>query len=215
MFWKITTPSLMKRRGKSRLNKANNPKSVVEVAIRSVLKPYKADNIINFTQRYQATSANTALNITRAFILNTIFVNLTSGTSNVRIFAAVRVNRVCLTTSAQAALEWQSAYGPTSATVVTATSTTAPGEFSQRPAKNSLASFWSMSGSNESESLMALSFSSGDFVDVDYSAVLLDQENAVGVTTGSGGTSGSMYRSYLDGPRSGALLVPVYCKTIN
>jgi hypothetical protein len=197
----------------SRQNKANRESRLMNVSVRSVLKPFKADPINNFMIRYQASSGNTR-NITRAMMLNTFFIGIGTYT-NTRVCAAVRINRVSITTSINASLEWLSAYGPTSATVITATSTSSPGFYSQRPPKNSLAGAWSLSGSNESEALMNLTFTTNDYIDVEGSFVLFDQEPVVTVTTSSGTTTGQLFRSRLDGPAATALLIPSYVLTLN
>jgi len=199
----------------SRQNKANRKNQVQEVAIRSVIMPYKADNILNFMIRYQIGSTiGTPRVVTRANVLNTLIMNQNSSTTNYRLCAAVRVNKIRLTTSIGASLEWLSAYGPTSATLVTATSTTAAGFLTQRPPKNSLCSFWSMNGSNESENLFSITGQTNDYVDVYFSIVLLDVEPAVIVTSQNSGTVGQVYRTYLDGPSSGAKMGPVFINAL-
>jgi len=198
----------------SRQNKANRKSQIQDVAIRSVLRPFKADNILNFMIRYQASSGATDRNVTRGNILNVLIMNVNSGTSNYRLCAAVRVNRINITTSIGAALEWLSEYGPTSATIVSATSTTAAGELNQRPPKNSLCSMWCLNGSNESTNLFRLTTALNDYIDVHYSVVLLDVEPAVSVTTQTGGTTGQVYRSYLDGPSVSAKFGPVYINAL-
>jgi len=137
-------------------------------------------------------------------------MNTGGSTTNYRLCAAVRVNKITITTAGTSSLEWLSAYGPTSATIVTGTSTTAAGSLTQRPAKNSLASAWSLSGSNESEKLFSILTGTNDYVDVHFSVVLLDQEPPVAVSTTNTGTLGQIYRTYLDGPAMSAVFVPVF-----
>jgi len=188
---------------------------IQEVAVRSVLEPYRADNILNFSIRYQGGGGLPALRVvTRAMMLDNLIVNLTGTAANTRICAAVRVNKIQMTTSASAALEWLSAYGPTSATVVTATSTTAPGFLLQRPPKNSLCASWSMTGSNESEPLFEITGATNDYIDIHFSIVLFDQEAPVTVTSQNFGTAGAFYRTYLDGPSAGAKWGPVYINAL-
>jgi len=208
------TPSISRRRGMSRQNKANRKNQVQEVAIRSVLEPYKADNVLNFAIRYQGGSSPGLRSVTRAMILNVLICNLTATTNNSRLCVAVRVNKIKITTSASATLEWLSAYGPTSATVVTATSTTAPGFLTQRPPKNSLCQYWSTSGSNESEILFQILGQTNDYIDVSFSGVLFDQQTPVSVTTQGNGVAGTVYRTYLDGPSAGAKWGPVYINSL-
>jgi hypothetical protein len=187
----------------------------MEVAVSSVIRPYKADNILNFSIRYQSQSGSNLRIITRGFLLNTLIMNQNSGASNYRVCASVRVNRVRIYTASSCSLEWLSAYGPSSATIVQGTSTTASGILMQKPPKNSLASYWSLTGSNESENLMALTMGSNDVIDVDYSVVLMDVETPVNITTTNSGTIGQLYRSYLDGPNAGAQYKPIYLQTLN
>jgi hypothetical protein len=142
-------------------------------------------------------------------------MNLTSTTSNGRLCAAVRVNKVEIYTSVIASIEWVSLYGPTSATVISATNANAAGVLVQRPPKDSLCSFWSKTGSNETEAVFALTFTVNDYIDVFFSVVLMDQESGVTVTTTAAGTATQVYRSYLDGPRAGAVLLPIYTLSLN
>lgn len=214
----ITTPRSESRRGNLRQNKRNKNSimRVADVHVQSVLRPYKADNILNFSIRYQ-TAGTVNRTVNRGQLLNTLLLNVgpgVGGTSNFRLCAAVRVNRVKVYTSGTASLEWLSAYGPTSATVVSGTSTTAAGESIQRPPKNSLCAAWSLTGSNESELMLVLTATAGDYVDVDYSVVLFDQETPVPVTTVTVGFTGRLYRSYLDGPGAGAAFNPIYILSI-
>jgi hypothetical protein len=204
----------MIRRGKSHQNKAKQQMRVQRVEVISVLEPYKADNILNFTIRYQS-AAGSRHNILRSYLLNTLLINFGSATVNFRLCAAVRINKVKITTSGRASLEWLSAYGPTSATVITATSATTPGFLVQKPPKNSLAGAWSLTGSNETEAVMQPGLVTGDFIDVFFSVVLLDIETGTQVNTTGSGTTGQIYRSYLDGPVSGADLVPIYSLALN
>lgn len=187
----------------------------MEVAVSSVIRPYKADNILNFSIRYQNTSGPTIRSITRANLLNTLIMNQNAGTSNYRVCAAVRVNRVRMYTAGSASLEWQSAYGPSSATIVQGTSTTASGLLMQKPPKTSLASYWSLTSSNETESVFSISSIMNDVIDVDFSVVLMDTETPVNVTTTASGTVGQLYRSYLDGPNGSAIYKPIYLVNLN
>jgi len=199
----------------SRQNKANkrNNRPIQDVAVVSPLMPFKADNILNFSARYQNTNTSIYFaNILRSYLLSTILVG--NGASiGYRVCSAVRVNRVRIYTAITASLEWVSQYGPTSATIVQGTSTSTSGVLHQKPAKNSLASFWSMSGSNEGDSLMLVGLSPNDVIDVDFSVVLMDNESPVS-TTISGGAAGQVYRTFLDGPSSGQKIKPLYNTSI-
>jgi hypothetical protein len=180
---------------------------------------YRPDPIVNFTLRYQATATNTTLSsarvVTRGNILNVMFTNLTSSTSNTRMFAAVRVNRITLTTAGSASLEWLSEYGPTSATLITGGTATTPGVLTQRPPDKSLCAVWSTSGSNESTNLFSLTQIQYDYIDVHYSAVFVDRSAGVSVSTSNSGTTGAVYRSYLDGPNGSAVYQPLAVQFLN
>jgi hypothetical protein len=132
-----------------------------------------------------------------------------------RIFQAVRINSVEITTSISASVEWLSAYSPTTATLVTGTSTTSAGDYLSRPPKNSLASLWSLNGSNESESLLRFTFTQNDYLTVNYSAVFQDDVGQVSVTTAATAVAGQVYVTYFDGPRTGATFAPVGRVSIN
>jgi hypothetical protein len=211
----LLTPKNKSRSGRrNRRNNSNSRPQVVEIA--SLMRQMKIDNILNFAVRYQQQSSGSPQrSITRAFLLSTLLMNSGGGTTNYRLCAAVRVNKVRLYTAITASIEWLSAYGPTSATIITAQSATAAAELIQRPSKNSLASFWSMIGSNESEVVMKLQVSQNDYIDVNFSVVLLDQESASAVTTSGTGTTGQIYRSFLDGPDASAKYVPIYAVSLN
>jgi hypothetical protein len=199
----------------ARQNKSTN--MIPEVRIASVVKPYKSDPVISFSLRYQASSSSSfpGVSVTRAMILNTMFMNLSSSTSNGRIFQAVRVSKITLTTSISASIQWRSLYAPSSTTLVTGTSTTAAGVYISRPPKNSLASFWSTSGSSESEILFTIDFTANDYVDVSFQAVFQDDLAPNGPLTAASGSVAQVYRSRLDGPATGALLVPVLVASLN
>lgn len=204
----------MTRRGSSYRQNKKMKNVPVSVSIRSVVPIYKADPILNMSVRYQFNSTS-RVNVTRANVLNTFIMNAASSTGNFRMCASVRVNRIRITTAASASLEWLSAYGPTSATILTGTSATAAGFLIQRPPKNSLAGEWSIGGSNESEILLQVGGVTNDYLDVDFSFVLLDQEGGTSVATTAAGTAGRIYRTFLDGPNVSALLQPVYSLILN
>jgi hypothetical protein len=199
----------VKRRNKT---KTNIPK---EVRIISAIVPYRSDPIINFKVRYQNFSNSpTFVAITRQMALSVLIMG--NGTTTVPLVCqAVRLNRVTITTSINASIEWTSQYGPTSMITVSGTSTTAAGIYSSRPPKNSTASFWSQVGANTSEVLMVLLTTTNDYIDVDFSAVLYDQSAAETVNTTATPTNYRLYRSYLDGPAASATYKPVNVLSTN
>jgi len=183
------------------------------VRVTSAITPYRSDPIISFTIRYQLGSTSTKRPVTRGELLCTLMMG--NGTTSVpRLCSSVRVNKITLTTSANAALQWVSQYAPSAETTVTGTSTTAPGVLTQRPPNNSTASFWSIQNNNESETLFYLSGTLNDYVDVHFSVVLMDDLAPAFVTLTNTSVSGQLYRSYLDGPAAAAVWIPVNITTI-
>jgi hypothetical protein len=153
--------------------------------------------------------------VTRAFVLNTLIQNSASGTNNYRLLQAVKVNRITLYTSNVASVEWLSAYGPSSAILVTGTSVVSPGILMSRPPQKTLAGAWSFNGSNESENLLSLTYTQGDILDVSFSAVFCDRSAGATVATFSSGTAGFVYRTYFDGPNASANWQPLALGTLN
>jgi hypothetical protein len=204
----------------SRAAKRRNKQSIpTEVRVTSIIKPYRADPIISFSIRYIATGSNTAINaarlVTRAFVLNTLIVNLVSTTSNSRLLQAVKINKLTLYTSNVASVEWLSSYGPSSAILVTGTSTVSPGILVSRPPQKTLAGAWSFNGSNESENVLSLTYTSGDILDVSFSAVLCDRASGSSVVTASSGSNGFIYRTFFDGPSGSAQMQPLALSFLN
>jgi len=173
------------------------------------LKPYIADPILNTVVRYQANAAGT-VNITRAQVLNLLTMNTGGSTTQYRLCQAVRVNKLELTVVAGGSIEWKSTYGPNRLIEVNGTSTTAAGTLVSRPPVNTLASFWSLTGQNESEILFSISTANtNDYLTVTFSFVLLDKSSPASVTFVNSGTLGQVYWTFLDGPRAGAIWTPI------
>jgi hypothetical protein len=184
---------------------------VPEVRIASLLQPYVSDPILRIKVRYQCNGYSVYPNftfITRANVLNQRLLT-SSGTTSYRLFQSVKVNKIEIVTSSASTFQWKSNYGPTSNTLISGTSTTAAGTYSSSPPQNSLASFWSTSGINESENLMSIALTSGDYVTVWYSCVLQDEITNVAVTTNTSNATGQIYGTFLDGPGAGKSFPPV------
>lgn len=136
--------------------------------------------------------------------------------SNYRLFSAVRLNKIEMVVSAGGSIEWLSQFSPTSVTEFNATSTTAAGVYSTTPPPNSLASFWSTSGFNESEILLKITNANpNDYLTAWYSVVISDNFPPSSVTTSAAGIGGTVYTSFFDGPRSGANWATVSNNGIN
>jgi hypothetical protein len=176
----------------------------------SVVEPYSADPILNMIVRYQANASTQSgpLSFTRAYMLNSLIMCTNGSTTSYRLSQAVRVNRITLVTSGGGAIEWRSTYGPSRTIAFAATSTTAAGSYTSSPPKDSLAGFWSTTGNNESEVLFRVAASSADLLTIHFSFVLEDDITNVAVTTVNAGTTGQVYRTFLDGPRAGSVWAP-------
>jgi len=171
--------------------------------------------------RFQVTSqtATTTSNIRRSDLLNLLMVNLAGGTSSARLIAGVKVRRVefwGLSNSASVqntgtiSIEWLSQFGPSREISDTAIPSIRPPYLSATPPIQSAASFWSLTGSNESEVLFTLvATPSGCVIDVFLDIILFDGESSVTITTTASGTTGQLYMGYLDGPISGGKWQPV------
>jgi hypothetical protein len=106
-------------------------------------------------------------------------------------------------------LEWLSTYGPSVIINDFSISTAIPAVIRTVPPRNSLASFWSLTASNESDTIMNLNAPAGTCVDVWFTIVFNDGVAARSVPTAISGTQGLVYATYLDGPRTGAVFGPV------
>jgi hypothetical protein len=146
-----------------------------------------------------------ATSITRKNLLSSYI--LTAGVSNTgyRLLNGFKLNRIEIysmpstTTSTTVALEWLSNYGPSTEVSDTSTSSAYPAHLITSPPLQSLASFWSMAGSNESEQLFIVTAPLGSIIDIYGEMVLVDGTGTTvtGITTG---TANNLYTSVLDGP---------------
>lgn len=205
------------KRGNDRRNKRDN--RIMEVRTVSAVPPYKSNVIFTQTFRYTSLNAANAIGITRGNLLNSFLVGLGS-TLSARLIAAVRLNWISCFAGVQnnstMAIDWRSNNGPSSEKSVTGTPSS-PGVLTTGPPGKSLASFWSLTSFNESEVLVVISSSgsSSDILDVSLSFVLMDGEAPVNVTTTASSTGSTLYRSFFDGPRGGAVWQPVSVLSIN
>jgi hypothetical protein len=161
----------------------------------------------------------TTRNVTRANMLNTLFVNTSGGTANARIISGIRLKRIEIYSTGQdtaISLEWLSAYGPTRELTDQSLTTASVACIRSSPPPQSVAGFWSMTGTNESEVLLAITTAgTATVVDVWVDMIMYDGESPVTVATSASGTIGQTYMSYFDGPGSGATFVPQSYTTIN
>lgn len=176
--------------------------------------------------RFMASSALTGFAITRGFLLNLLSVgdqNVASAGSNLlsRLSSGVKLNRIemrCPTGSTDVtvttlALEWQSALGPTTEVSDTGTALHPP-FISSSPPRQSVAGFWSLSGSSEGEGLFLLTVPTGTVIDVWTDHILQDGESPVTQVPTNNPVVGAVYCLALDGITSN-VLKPVSYLTIN
>jgi hypothetical protein len=158
--------------------------------------------------RFTATNASSSTVITRKNLLCAYLMGYGSSTTLLRLIAGIKLNRIEIYGSVASAgfantvsVEWLSNYGPSSEISDTSTSTSEPAHLVTSPPPQSLASFWSMIGTNESENIFNISCTAGSIIDVWVDIVLLDgQGNTASTSTTASGTY--LYVTYLDGPAS-------------
>jgi hypothetical protein len=173
--------------------------------------------------RFMASGALTGFAITRGFLLNLISVGQLAGigpNSLSRVSSGVKLNRiemrsptggtdVAVTTMA---LEWLSSLGPTSEVSDTGTALHPP-FISTSPPRQSLAGFWSLTGSVESEQLFLLTVPTGCVIDVWLDHIMQDGESPVTQVPTASPINGAVYCLALDGITSN-VLKPVSYLTI-
>lgn len=224
----LATPNSNQKRGARRARQNKSP------ALRLMEKDANANHIPQFQStvrvkhhfRYQAVASAGPVSITRAELLNMLVVGVSS-TQVARMFSGIKLNRVEIRalsvpnlaagTDAQLlteTIEWTSSYGPSSEVSDSGTPLHPPLLITAPPAQ-SLASFWSLTGSNESDVLFLLNITGGAIMDVWVDAILQDGQSptVIGSFT-STPTVGQVYALALDG-RASNNLVPVSYTTTN
>jgi hypothetical protein len=170
--------------------------------------------------RFQETTQSAGnYTISRQNLLNLLF-SCNSGTTSARTIAAVKVNQVEVwqtygvnnTTSATTvSVEWLSNYGPSTEYSDTSLSVSIPAHVKTQSPPQSIGSFWSITGSNESEGIFRLRTDTGSnaVIDLWVDIVLMDDETPVTITTSTSLTTSQLYAGYLDGQGSSKFLQPV------
>jgi hypothetical protein len=187
------------------------------VAASSVQHPPQFSSTVQVsrTARFTAVGGGyPTLSITRADLLNHLLV-CTLTTAHARILSGFKVNRIKMWTIGSAgvvvpttcSVEWTSTYGPSR--IISDTSmSVAPAHINSKPPPQSLASFWSLTGSNEGDVVMIISVPQGTVIDLDYTIILQNGETAVNVVTTTSDTLGALYMCCLDGAGSFGYLKP-------
>jgi hypothetical protein len=215
------TPSSKKRSAASR-RVSQNKSSDRAMTIMNPIQQINATINLKHRFRYTANNGATNVTVTRANLLNNLMVNISSSTGNWAIISALKLDRIEMVSPAISvgapstiSVEWLSTYGPSVIVSDTSNSTAIQCVVRSSPPRNSLASFWSLSNSNESDTIMNLNAPTATVVDVWVTMVLNDGINSRNATTTASGTQGILYASFLDGPRSGAVFVPVSVASLN
>lgn len=152
--------------------------------------------------RYLVVGTQTAVSVTRGALLNHLVMNSASGTANYRLCSAIRLKSVQVwgaAASGTVSVEWRSANGPTVIASDTTVLSAQPAMVRTAPPAHTLASFWSLTGSNESEVLFIITALDGSIVDITYEMVLQNGEAPVLATTTASGAIGTVYMTYLAG----------------
>jgi len=165
--------------------------------------------------RFTATGGGYAsLGVSRDSLLNHL-VSCILTTSNARVLSGFRIRSVEMWSIGSGgvvlpttvSVEWTSSYGPSR--IVSDTSMSiAPAHVVTAPPPDSLASFWSLSGSNENDVVMILSIPEGTVLDITYDAIFQNGESPVIVTTTTSNTAGALYMMCFDGATSFGYLKP-------
>jgi len=155
--------------------------------------------------RFSVASALANASLTRAMLLNHLVMNIASGTSNYRLLSGFKLNRIEIWSPGSSAfapstcsVEWTSTYGPT--TIVSDTSmTTTPAHLLAQPPLMSLSSFWSITGSNESDSIALITAPASSIIDITYECRLQNGETPQNDVSTNNGTTGAIYMTPLFG----------------
>jgi len=190
------------------------------------IKQFSAAFKFGHVIRFVGTSAGVAIQCTRAQMLNAIVSNVNATVNNNRILQSVLVKRIVIwsgnnpSTSTfgptTVTLEWNTQYGPNANISDSVIQNSAVACVDSSPPLRSLASFWSSSGSNESELLFTITTTSQVIIDVHHTFCLSDLGLSTGNTvTAAVGVAGALYYTALDGPRVGAVFTPISLPTLN
>jgi len=210
----------------STMSKNNNNRSIVKT-MRTLQTnheqkehPPQVNATIQITriQRYESLANNGTLSITRANVLNHLLM-CTLTTTYRRLLSGYLIKSIQIwspssgvDTTSTVSVEWLSNYGP-SKIVSDVSMSVKPAHVHTFPPKNSLSSFWSLTGSNESEKLCVLTIPEQSIVDIEYSAIFENGETPTLVTAADSGVTGTLYMTFFDGVSTG-ILQPVSYSSI-
>lgn len=224
----LATPNSNQKRGarRARQNKSPALRLMEKDALANRMPQFQSTVHVKHHFRYQVATNGFSGNITRANLLNIMTTGTTTGgtTQASRMFSGVKLNRVELrsigtnpgagndTLIQTTSIEWTSTYGPSSELSDSGTALHPPMIITSPP-KQSLASFWSLTGSNETDVIMVLNLPASSSVDIWVEAIVQDGQAVVEVAL-SAATLGVVYVLALDGPSTNRI-VPVSYTTTN
>jgi len=147
-------------------------------------------------------------------------------TTSARIFTGVKLNKLEMFgvgggasalpfSTSTVSCQWISAYGPTNEISDTGNAFE-PAHVDTAPPRQSVASFWSIQGTNETETIAQIVVTLGTIIDVWVEFVMQDAEAASLITTIAAGVTGQLYAGFLDrSAGAAAIMVPVSYVSLN
>lgn len=204
------------RRGARRLVTQNKSTTLQKTAM-SILassRPTTYSANTNFKHRFRFGGGNgNYIGITRGMLLS-IYLLGTGSSSGYRVLQGVKLDQIEIFTPSQnssitsfCSIIWLSAYGPAIEKSDISVSSSYPAHILTSPPTRSLASFWSLAGSNESDVLFQINTPGSSIVDVWLSMTFADGPGTT-VTTHNILSANNLYIVYLDGPNSGTATYP-------
>jgi hypothetical protein len=183
----------------------------------SALKPpgFTASVASSHKFRFKVTSTVDNDYAKSSDLLNLLLMNTGSSTTYYRLIQGIKIKKVSMWAYANSAtpvtlnMQWTSEYGPAKMVSDTSGGSTYPAHISSTPPVNSAASFWRISGVDETQVIFTIDAPIGTIIDVDCDLYLQDNVtglyNPVAVTGAVTGTLGIMYGSALDQSNSAVI----------
>jgi hypothetical protein len=196
------------------VNAANN---------RIIPRPVQFEADIRYKKRirYHTNQNNGVANyaLLRSDLLNTLVMSVSSiAGNNYRILSGIKLASIEIWSpanvgssgsNATCSVEWTSTYGPSSIKSDTSMGVE-PAYVHTSPPPNSLASFWSISGSGESDVIAFLTVPFNSVLDIVVDCIVQNGEPPVLVTTSAAGVIGTVYTEQLDFNGSGYITPTSY-----
>jgi hypothetical protein len=186
--------------------------------------PLQFSATVRFKHKFRfqcmTSSFSSPVTISRANLLSLLSMNTSGGTTNYRIITGIKLNRIEIFgtanvsgfSSSTVSVEWLSNLGPSTLTSDSSGSPAYPAHMVTTPPPQSLSSFWSLSGINETENLFTIVAPTLSIIDVWCDVVLMNGETPHTVPSSNSGTLGTLYLLALDS--SGGNFPPVSYQTL-